>query len=59
MLSRWSSKEVVINHLAREGLDLVGSSDGYALLDFVDEYLCGNDSDDNEDDLSSGEVPFQ
>ena len=35
-----SSKEVAraINRLAREGLDLLGSSDG---SDFVEEYLCG------------------
>ena len=55
-----SSKEVAraINRLAREGLDLLGSSDGSALFDFVEEYLCGDDPDD-EDDLSSGKVPFQ
>ena len=56
-----SSKEVAqaINRLAREGLDLLGSSDGSALFDFVEEYLCGDDPYDNEDELSSGKVPFQ
>ena len=56
-----SSKEVAraINRLAREGLDLLRSLDGSALFDFVEEYLCGDDPDDNEDDLSSGNVPFQ
>ena len=56
-----SSKEVAraINRFAREGLDLLGSSDGSALFDFVEEYLCGDDPDDNEDDLSSGKVLFQ
>jgi hypothetical protein len=56
-----SSKEVAraINRLAREGLDLLGSSDGSALFDFVEEYLCGETPDDNEDDLSSGKVLFQ
>ena len=52
-----SSKEAAraINRLAREGFDLLGSSDGSALLDFVEEYLCGDDPDGNED-LSSGKV---
>lgn len=54
-----SSKEVAraINRLVREGLDLLGSSDGSALFDFVEEYL--NPRRYNEDDLSSGKVPFQ
>ena len=54
-----SSKEVAqaINRLTREGLDL-GSSDDSALLEFVEEYLCGDDHDDNEDDPSSGNVLF-
>ena len=43
----------------REGFDLLGASDGSALFDFVEEYLCGDDPDDYEDDLSSGKVPFQ
>ena len=36
-----SSKEVAraINRLSREGLDLLGSSDGSALFDFVEEYF--------------------
>ena len=53
-----SSKEtaIAINRLAREGFDLLGSSDGSALLDFVEEYLCGDDPNDHEDDLSSGKV---
>ena len=56
-----SSKEVAraINRFAREGLDLLGSSDGSALFDFVEEYLCGDNPYDNEDELSSGKVPFQ
>ena len=55
-----SSKEVAraINRFAREGLGLLRSSDGSAVFDFVEEYLCGDDPD-NEDDLSSDEVPFQ
>ena len=55
------SKEAAraINRLTREGLDLLRSSDGSALFDFVEEYLCGDDPDDNEDELSSGKVPFQ
>ena len=46
-----SSKEVarVINHFVREGLDLLRSSDGSALFDFVEEYLCGDDPDDQDD----------
>ena len=56
-----SSKEVAraINRFAREGLDLLGSSGGSALFDFVEEYLCGDDPYDNEDELSSGKVPFE
>ena len=45
--------------LSCEGFDLVGSSDDSALLDFVEECLCGDDPHDNEDDLFSGKVPFQ
>ena len=54
-----SSKEVAqaINHLVWEGLDL-GSSDGSALFDYVKEHLCGDDPNDNEDELSSAKVPF-
>lgn len=54
-----SSKEVAraINRIAREGLDLLGTSDSSALLDFVEEYLCGDDGDDDDEDLSSGKVP--
>ena len=56
-----SSKEAAraINRLAREGFDLLGTSDGSALFDFVEEYLCGDNPDDYEDDLSSGKVLFQ
>ena len=56
-----SSKEVAraINCFARECLDLLGSSDGSTLFGFVEEYLCGDDPDDNEDDLFSGKVLFQ
>ena len=39
----------------REGLDLLENSDSSALLDFVEEYLCGDDPEDDED-LSSGKV---
>ena len=51
-----SSKEVAraINRFAREGLDLLGDSNSSALLNFVEEYLC---EDDDDDDLSSGKVP--
>ena len=51
-LSEMSSSKVVraINRLAREGLDLLGTS---ALLNFVEEYLCGDDPD-NDEALSSG-----
>ena len=47
-----SSKEVTqaINRLAREGLQLLGNSNSSALLDFVEEYLCGDDPDDDDDD---------
>ena len=38
-----------INRLAREEFDLLGTSDGSALFDFVEEYLCGDDLDNNED----------
>ena len=53
-----SSKEVAraINRLVREGLDLLGTSDSSTLLDFVEEYLCGDDPDDDDADLSSGKV---
>ena len=56
-----SSKETArtINRLARKGFDLLGTSDGSALLDFVEEYRCGDDPDDYEDDLSSGKASFQ
>ena len=53
-----SSKEAAraINHLACEGfdLDLLGTSDGSALYDFVEEYLCRDDPDNYDDKLSSG-----
>ena len=56
-----SSKEAAraINRLTREGFDLLGALDGSALFHFVEEYLCGDDPDDYEDDLSSGKAPFQ
>ena len=56
-----SSKEAAraINRLTRKGLDLLRSSDGSFLFDFVEEYLRGDDPDDNEDELSSYMVPFQ
>ena len=55
-----SSKEAAqaINRLAREGFDLLGTSDGSALFDFVEEYLCGDDPDNSDDELSSGKVPL-
>ena len=46
----------VINRLAREGFNLLGTADGSALFDFVEEYLCGDDPDNNDDELSSGKV---
>ena len=51
-----SSKIVAqaIDRLTQEGLHLLGSSDDSALFDFVEEYLCGDDPDDNEDEHSSG-----
>ena len=56
-----SSKEAAraMNRLAREGFDLLGTSDGSALFKFVEEYLCGDNPDDYEDDLYSGKVPFK
>ena len=57
MLSKEAAR--AINRLTREILDILRSSDGSALFDFVEEYLCGDDPDDNEDELSSGKVPFQ
>ena len=55
-----SSKEAAraINRLASEGFDLLGTSDGSALYDFVEEYLCGDDPDNYDDELSSGKVPL-
>ena len=56
-----SFKEAVraINRLAREGFDLLGTLDSSALFDFVEEYLCVDNPDDYEDDLSSCKVLFQ
>ena len=55
-----SSKEVAqaINRLTRDSIDLLGNSDGSALLDFIEEYLYWEDPDDNEDNFSSGNVPL-
>ena len=42
-----------------EGYNLLGSSDGPALLDFLEEFFCGDDTDD-DDGVSSGKgnTPF-
>ena len=37
---------------------LLGNSDDSTLLEFVEEYLCREDPDNNEDDFSSGKVPL-
>ena len=54
-----SSKEAAraINRLAGEGFDL-GTSDGSALFDFIEEYLCGDDPVNSDGELSSGKVSF-
>ena len=56
-----SSKETAraINRFAREGFDLLGTSNGSALFDFVEEYLCGDNLDDYEDNLSTGKVKYR
>ena len=55
-----SSKEAAraINRLTREGFDLLGTSDGSALFDFVEEYLCGDDPVNSDGEISSGKVSF-
>ena len=40
-----------INRFASEGYDLLGTSDGPALQNFLEDYFCGDD-----DDLLSGTV---
>ena len=52
-----SSKEAawVINHLAREGFDLLGTSDGSTVFE---EYLCGDDPVTSDGEISSGKVSF-
>ena len=55
-----SSKEAawVINRFAREGFDILGTSDGSALFDFVKEYLCGDDPVNSDGEISSRKVSF-
>ena len=36
-----------LNSLARESLHLLGSSDGPALTDFLQDYFCGDDPNDS------------
>ena len=57
-MSSFKEAARAINRLASEGFDLLGTSDGSALYDFVEEYLCGDDSDNYDNELSSGKVPF-
>ena len=49
----YTQRNCLSDRFAREGYDLLGSSDGPALLDFLEEFFCGDDPD-NDDGVSSG-----
>ena len=57
-MSPFKEAAPAINHLARECFDLLGASDGSALFEFVEEYLCGDDPANSDGELSSGKVSF-
>ena len=37
-----------INRLAKDGLDLLGSADGPALMGFLEDYFCGKEDPGNQ-----------
>ena len=45
-MSKRNEATRAINRLAKDGYDLLGSLAGPALLNFVEEYFCGDDPDD-------------
>ena len=46
-MSKDSDAARVLNSLARESLHFLGSSDGPALADFLQDYFCGDDPTDS------------
>ena len=53
-MSKRNRAASTVNRLVKDGYDLLGSSDGPALMNFLEDYFCGDDPDDYDD--SSGKV---